>query len=98
MLSILNSNSQYCVWPGMDWSMHPGVFNNGRPFTAEASQRYNDGSNNAMLDGHAKYLTCGQEAAGTDWATSAYTHTQITSASNYMWDYDGTFFGGTPPK
>jgi hypothetical protein len=40
-----------------------------------------------MLDGHAKYLTAGQAAAGTDWGTSAYGHTKITDPSKYLWSY-----------
>jgi prepilin-type N-terminal cleavage/methylation domain-containing protein len=98
MLSILSASQTYCVWPGMDWSQHPAGFNNGAPFTAEASQRYNGGGNVDMLDGHARYLSNDQEAAGTDWATSAYTHTHVVSASRYLWDYNDSFFGATPPQ
>jgi len=97
MLSIVSNSPTYCVWPGMDWAMHPGTFNGGQPFTAEASQRYNHGGNNAMLDGHAMYLSNDRQAGGTDWATSTYTHTRVVSASKYLWDYDGTFFGTKPP-
>ncbi len=98
MLSILTWSSTYCIWQGMDWSEHPGSFNGGLPFTAEAGQRYNHGGNDSFLDGHAKYLTNDQEAAGTDWATSAYTHTQVLHASKYLWDYDDSFFGANPPQ
>jgi prepilin-type N-terminal cleavage/methylation domain-containing protein len=98
MLSILGSSPTYCIWDGMDWSQNPGSFNGGQPFTAEASQRYNKGGDNAFLDGHAKYLTNSAQAAGTNWATSAYTHTQITHASQYLWDYNDTFYGANPPQ
>jgi prepilin-type N-terminal cleavage/methylation domain-containing protein/prepilin-type processing-associated H-X9-DG protein len=98
MLSILGTSPTYCIWPGMDWSQHPIGFNNGNPFTAEASQRYNYGGNVAMLDGHALYMTNDREASGTDWATSAYTHTQIVAESKYLWDYNDTFFGASPPQ
>ncbi len=98
MLSILTDDIAYCVYGGMDWSEHPGSFNSGKPFTAEGSQLYGHGADNVFLDGHAKYLTNAQQAAGTDYATSAYTHTQITHTTQYLWDYDGTFFGATPPQ
>ncbi len=98
MLSILQSNATTCVMSGMDWTKHPVGFNAGMPFTAEASQRYNDGAVNAMLDGHAKYLKSDQQAAGTDWATSGYKHTQIIHSRDYMWDYDGTFYGAIPSQ
>jgi prepilin-type processing-associated H-X9-DG protein len=98
MLSILQNSSTNCVRPGMDWSKNPGSFNSGNPFTAEASERYNNGGNNSFLDGHVQYLSSDKEAAGTDWATSAYMHTQIVSESRYMWDYNDTFFGATPPE
>jgi prepilin-type processing-associated H-X9-DG protein len=97
MLSIIHKTTDYCIWEGMDWSMNPGYFNNGKPFTAEASQRYDSGSNNAFLDGHSKFMTNSRQAAGTDWATSQYTQTKIVHASQYMWDYDGTFFGQSIP-
>lgn len=98
MLSILSSSPTYCIWQGMDWSENPGSFNGGLPFTAEASQRYNHGGDNAFLDGHAKYLTNDGQAAGTNWATSVYTHTQIVHSTNYLWDYNDTFFGAQPPQ
>jgi prepilin-type N-terminal cleavage/methylation domain-containing protein len=98
MLSILTGSATYCIWKGMDWSEHPGSFNDGQPFTAEAGQRYNHGGDVAFLDGHSKYLTNDQEAAGTDWATSAYMHTQILHEAQYLWDYNDTFFGATPPE
>ncbi len=98
MLSALSQNPTYCVWQGMDWSRHPGSFNDDRPFTAEASQRYNRGTNNAMLDGHVKYLTNDQQAAGTDWATSAYLQTKVTDPSKYLWSYNDTFFGVVPAR
>jgi prepilin-type N-terminal cleavage/methylation domain-containing protein len=98
MLSTLSNSSNYCIWPGMDWSQHPTNFNNGQPFTAEASQRYNHGGNVEMLDGHALWMNSDQEAAGTDWATSTYEHTLIIHSDQYMWDYNDTFFGPTPPE
>jgi prepilin-type N-terminal cleavage/methylation domain-containing protein len=98
MLSILSNSDTSCISPGMDWSKNPGSFDYGQPFTAEASQRYANGGNNAMLDGHAKYLKSDAQAAGTDWATSVYEHTQILHESQYMWDYNDTFFGATVPE
>jgi prepilin-type N-terminal cleavage/methylation domain-containing protein len=92
-LSLFGESSQECVLPGMDWSKHPAGFNEGRPFTAEASQRYSGGSVVTMLDGHAKYLTADQQAAGTDWATSQYMHTRIVSPEAYLWSYDDSIFG-----
>jgi prepilin-type N-terminal cleavage/methylation domain-containing protein len=95
VLSLLKNDPRNCVSPGMDWSEHPIGFNGSEPFTAEASQRYGGGMVTAMLDGHAQRLSADQAAAGTDWATSAYTHTRILHAGLYMWDYDGSFFGAT---
>jgi prepilin-type N-terminal cleavage/methylation domain-containing protein len=86
-LSLFGANSGRCISPGMDWSEKPIGFNDGKPFTAEASQRYSGGSVSSMLDGHAKYLKAGQAAAGTDWGSSAYKHTRITDPSKYMWSY-----------
>lgn len=98
MYSVLNQSSSYCVTPGMDWSEHPVGFNSGQPFTAEAMEWYDGGGVCAMLDGHALYLKADAQAAGTNWATSAYGHAQITHASQYLWDYNGSFFGATPPE
>jgi prepilin-type N-terminal cleavage/methylation domain-containing protein len=98
MLSILENSASNCVMWGMDWSENPGSFNQGQPFTAEASERYNHGAVMALLDGHAKYLKSDAQAAGTDWATSAYEHTQIIHEAQYMWDYNDTFFGANPPQ
>ncbi len=86
-LGLFGNSQAECVSPGMDWSEHPVGFNGGKPFTAEASQRYAGGSVSSMLDGHAKYLTAGQAAAGTDWGTSAYGHTKITDPGKYLWSY-----------
>jgi hypothetical protein len=98
MQSILEGSPSYCIAPWVDWSKNPVGLNYDGPFTGEASQRYNGGAVTALLDGHAKYLKSDVQAAGTNWATSAYGHTQITHASQYMWDYDGTFFGANPPQ
>jgi len=87
-LNFFAESQTRCVSPGMDWSKYPGAFNNGQQFTAEASQRYNNGSVTAMLDGHAKYLTADQQAAGTDWSTSTYLHTKVVDPSKYLWSYD----------
>lgn len=87
-LSLFGEGSPRCVLAGMDWSKHPGAFNQGKPFTAEASERYNGGSVVAMLDGHARYLTADQQTAGTDWDTSRYMHTRIVSPAAYLWSYD----------
>jgi len=87
VLSLMGDSSSQCVLPGMDWSKQPFGFNDGKPFTAEASQRYSGGSVVTMLDGHAKYMTADQQAAGTDWATSQYMHTRITSPDAYLWSY-----------
>jgi len=96
MYSLLWNSPTYCLNPGMDWSQNPGPsFNNGQPFTAEASQRYANGGNNAMLDGHAKYLKSTAQAAGTNWSTAPYLQTQIVNEPQYMWDYDDTFFGAS---
>ncbi len=93
-LTLFSGNQDRCVSPGMDWSEHPGTFNDGQPFTAEASQRYNGGGVLAFLDGHAKYLKADQQAAGTDWATSQYTHTLVTDPSKYLWSYDDSIPAG----
>jgi prepilin-type N-terminal cleavage/methylation domain-containing protein len=98
VISLASQQNTHCISTGMDWSEHPAGFNSGMPFMAEASSRYHNGGVDAMLDGHAKYLTIDQEAAGTDWATSAYLHTKIVSASRYLWDYDDTFFGSEVPE
>ena len=98
MQSILWSSPTYCINPGMDWSQHPGAFNNGQPFTAEASERYSNGTVCGMLDGHAQYEVTDVQAAGTNWATSAYGQTQITHEALYMWDYNDSFFGANPPQ
>ena len=97
MLPILSNSSQFCVSPGMNWTQNAGALNYGQPFTAEASQRYTNGGNNAMLDGHATYLKSDAQAAGTDWSTAWYPTTQVTHSSLYMWDYDDTFFGASIP-
>jgi prepilin-type N-terminal cleavage/methylation domain-containing protein len=97
VLSLIGSSSSNCVSPFMDWSKNPS-FSWGQPFTAEASQRYNQGSVCAMLDGHAKRIPSDEAAGGTDWATSSYGHTQILHSGKYLWDYDDTFFGANIPE
>lgn len=93
-LTLFPSNSGRCIAQGMDWSEHPGSFNDGQPFTAEASQRYNNGGVLAFLDGHAKYLKADQQAAGTNWATSQYMHTTVTDPGKYLWSYDDSIPAG----
>jgi prepilin-type N-terminal cleavage/methylation domain-containing protein len=98
MQSILQNSPNYCIAPWIDWSKNPIGSNYDGPFTGEASQRYNGGAVTALLDGHAKYMRSDAQAAGTNWDTSPYGQARITHASQYMWDYDGTFFGTTPPE
>jgi prepilin-type N-terminal cleavage/methylation domain-containing protein/prepilin-type processing-associated H-X9-DG protein len=87
-----------CIrWDGTtgsgNWSSNPGTTKGKITSSARAVKPYG-GANVAWVDGHAKYLSDGQLAAGTDYGSAMYNNANdgavITDISKYLWDLDGT--------
>lgn len=79
-------------WTG-NWSANnpPSI---GKVTSSVRTVTYNNGSNVAWVDGHAKYTKEAELAAGTDFGTATYNNAnagaQITDVSKYLWTLDGT--------
>ncbi len=83
-----------CTWADGGWGI--GAFGDaagqyaGNPTsTGIVAPRQTGGMNVGFLDGHAKYYTPGNLAAGTNWRKGInYTAVQITDKEKYLWDLE----------
>jgi prepilin-type N-terminal cleavage/methylation domain-containing protein/prepilin-type processing-associated H-X9-DG protein len=80
-----------CDYPNGGWGTgsfgdDSSISDNTIDGTGNFSIRHTKGGNVAFCDGHAKWLTPGKLAAGTDWTpTKADTAISITDLSQYLW-------------
>jgi len=91
-LELVGSSSKAPVWYG-NWV---GV----TPFgpltsTVRCLAPYATGAPVGFVDGHAKSMSAGALAAGTDWASSTTSESSgngsvVTNLNNYIWTLDGT--------
>jgi len=90
------TNGSACNWASQ-WVTNTPAYPGVGPITGEtrALSPYN-GANTGWVDGHAKALTAGALAAGTDFGTSSTTSgyagfgSQIIDITKYLWSLDGT--------
>jgi prepilin-type N-terminal cleavage/methylation domain-containing protein/prepilin-type processing-associated H-X9-DG protein len=85
------SASDDCTWSNGGWGV--GAYGDtinwaGMPtYTGMVDPRHTGGANIAFCDGHAKWMTMGNLAAGTNWRTGlANTAIVITDRTQYIWD------------
>lgn len=73
-------------WGTGSYADDPTIQGNPIDGTGAFSARHNKGGNVAFCDGHAKWLTPGKLAAGTNWTpTTPDTSINITDLSQYLW-------------
>jgi prepilin-type processing-associated H-X9-DG protein len=88
--------TRYCItWSNHGWGTGGTVgelinFGGGRgQGTGLFEARHSGGGNVGFADGHVKWMTPGNLAAGTNWnRTRAYTAVQITDLNQYLWDLE----------
>jgi prepilin-type processing-associated H-X9-DG protein len=80
-----------CTWSNGGWGV--GAFGDtlnwaGRPtYTGLVDPRHNSGTNVAFCDGHVKWMTPGNLAAGTNWQKGMNSgDIQVTDINKYLWD------------
>jgi prepilin-type N-terminal cleavage/methylation domain-containing protein/prepilin-type processing-associated H-X9-DG protein len=80
-----------CTWSNAGWGV--GAYGDtinweGRPtYTGVVDPRHNNGVNVSFCDGHVKWMTPGNLAAGTNWQKGmAGGDIQITDRNQYLWD------------
>jgi prepilin-type N-terminal cleavage/methylation domain-containing protein/prepilin-type processing-associated H-X9-DG protein len=102
---LARDDSLWCViWDGNpcsgDWCGSPTL---PKKVTASTSIFYNDGTNTAMLDGHAKYYRDTALAAGTDYTTAVPRGivngggAVIIDRNKYIWNLDDNWHLETGP-
>jgi prepilin-type N-terminal cleavage/methylation domain-containing protein/prepilin-type processing-associated H-X9-DG protein len=81
--------SDCCTWSNGGWGVGSyGDDGASNPtYTGDFDPRHTDGGNVDFVDGHAKWMTPGALAAGTNWRKGiANTDIQIVDRSQYLWD------------
>jgi len=73
-----------CVWSNGGW----GVGSLMGPYGGFEQPRHGDqGGNLTFVDGHSKFMSAGNAAAGTNWTvTTANSSVQVVDRSRYIWD------------
>jgi prepilin-type N-terminal cleavage/methylation domain-containing protein len=87
-----------CIrWDGTqgsgNWSANVGIAGKGKITSSTRIKQYNGGVV-SFLDGHAKFMTDGDMASGTDYGSAVYNNgaegATITDVNKYWWTLDGT--------
>lgn len=73
-----------CVWSNGGWGQGSLM---GPYGGFEQPRHSNMGGNLGFCDGHAKFMTAGKAAAGTDWTpTTTNTNVHVIDRNQYIWD------------
>jgi prepilin-type N-terminal cleavage/methylation domain-containing protein/prepilin-type processing-associated H-X9-DG protein len=78
----------FCGWGADCFWDDPAYTSEPHTYTGMVSIRHTGGTNVVFCDGHAKYLTPGNLAAGTNWAASPNVNggnIDVTDITKYLW-------------
>ena len=78
----------FCGWGADCFWDTPQYSSETKTYTGILSVRHNGGTNVIFCDGHAKYYTPGNLAAGTNWAASPNVNggdIDVTDITKYLW-------------